>query len=89
MATIVAASWVPAEQPVEPLRPEAEQQVEILHPRLPQTVQEIQLQPDQEVTAPEPVSPARRAASTVGKVVLGIVAAGVALGAAAASLLFF
>jgi len=83
-----AASVGWAVQPVEPLRPKAEQQVEILHPKNAQDVDEVTLQPEQQISVPQPVSPAKRVASNVGKVVLGVTAAGVALGVAMLSLLF-
>lgn len=87
LAIPVACGAGPAAQPVDPLRAEGTQQIEVLRPETTQEVEAVVLQPDQDVRVPEPVSPARRAASTAGKVVLGIAAAGIAVGAALASLL--
>ena len=76
-----------AQQPIEPIRPQVEQEIEILRPGRDQTVSDVDVQGEQELGVPEKTSRGARAASTVGKVVLGVVAAGVALGAMAASLL--
>jgi len=79
----------PAGGDVRPLPPGAEeQQIEVLHPGASQTLSQAEPgDAEQEVGVPQPKSPAQRTASTVGKVVLGVVAAAVALGMAAASLL--
>jgi hypothetical protein len=89
---LVLAASVPiparATQPVEPLQPKEQQQIEILRPQGSQGVADVPLASQQQVDVPEPVSPARHAASVGGKILLGIAAAGIALGGAVVSLLF-
>ncbi len=87
LVAALGVSVAPAEQPVEPMNPHVEQQVEIIRPNVAQSVHEVDVPAGQDVRVPEPVSPAKRAASTAGKVVLGVAAAGVAVGAAILSLL--
>lgn len=87
-AAALAVSAALATQPVEPMAPGGEQQIEVLRPGVAQSVDAVAPQPEQQVGVPEPVSPGKRAASTAGKVVLGVAAAGVAIGAAILSLLF-
>jgi hypothetical protein len=88
LVAVLSATVLAGSQPVEPMNPEAEQQVEILRPGVAQSVDEVARQPEQQIGVPEPVSSTKRAASTAGKVVLGVAAAGVAVGAAILSLLF-
>jgi len=76
-----------AEQPIDPLAPHEEQQIELLHPGGVQELERVDPQ-DQDIGRVEPVSRGKRVASGVGKVVVGVLAVGVAVGAAAASLLF-
>jgi hypothetical protein len=89
---LASAASVPfsarATQPVEPLRPKEQQRIEILRPQGSQGMAEVPIASQQQVELPEPVSPARHAASVGGKIILGIVAAGIALGGAVVSLLF-
>lgn len=88
LAAVLAASLGPAAQ-VEPVGPQAQQQVRILRSDVVQSVDAVALDgPGQQVQAAEPASAAKRAASTVGKVVLGVTAAGLAVGGALLSLLF-
>jgi hypothetical protein len=78
------------EQRITPLNPSEEQRIE--HLGHPDDVAGVDAVPiagaDQAIAPAEPPSPAVKAASTAGKVVLGVTAAGLALGAMAASLLF-
>jgi hypothetical protein len=88
LAAVLAASLGPAAQ-VEPMRPQAPQEVRILRPDVVQSVDAVTLDGSaQQVQAAEPASAVKRVASTAGKVVLGVTAAGVAVGAAILSLLF-
>lgn len=88
VALAVTAAGVGALQPVEPMAPTEQQQIEVLNPTGSQALEGV-AGGAQDVHTAEPVSPGRRAASTAGKVVLGVVAATVAIGATALSLLFF
>ena len=88
LAAMVAADEAP-EQRVTPLTPQAEQRVEDITPSGTQRVQMLDPKEVQDVTASTPPGAARKAASTVGKVALTVVALGVSLGMTAASLLFF
>jgi hypothetical protein len=76
------------EQTVEAIVPPGEQQVEPIAPRQDQAVDGVQRTGEQAVAPLEPPSPAAKAASTAGKVVTGVAAAAVSLGAMAAMLLF-
>lgn len=78
------------EQTIEPLNPGVEQRVEIIGGGgdTQEQVRTVDAQDVETVVPHEPPSPAVKAASTAGKVVLGVVGAGVALGAMVASLLF-
>jgi len=76
------------EQRIVPLNPPEEQRVERLgHPDDVAQVNAVDITADQAIAPAIPPSPAAKAASTAGKVVLSVAAAGVALGAMAASLL--
>jgi hypothetical protein len=74
------------EQTIEPLTPPVEQQVVTIG-GAEQGVEGIAPQAIEEVEAKEQPSPVGKAASTVGKAVLGVTAAVVSLGVMAASLL--
>ena len=83
----VTVPLVSAEQPIDPLRPQNEQQIEVLRPGGVQEVERVDPE-EQEIGRAEPVSRGKRIASNVGKVVLGVTAVGLAVGAAMLSLLF-
>ncbi len=91
-ATIVAGvllAGMPAgaaEQTITPLTPSNEQRVEMLGGGE-QGVRAVETQQVATVVPQEPPSAAAKVASTVGKAVLAVVGAAVALGAMAASLL--
>ena len=77
------------EQTITPLTPPSEQRIERLGGDGGQNVGAIASAEDiQRIDAPEPPSPTAKKASTVGKFVLGVTAAGISLGAMAASLIF-
>ena len=77
------------EQRIQQLNPAVEQRVEpVGNPDGLAGVQGVEVIADQNVAPAVPPSPAAKAASTAGKVVLSVAAAGVALGAMAASLMF-
>lgn len=78
-----------AEQTIVPLTPPREQRVDTLGGPADQRVEQVATTDDaQRIGAPEPPSPTKKAASTVGKFFLGVAAAGVAVAAMAATLLF-
>jgi hypothetical protein len=89
-ATLAVAPARATEQTITVLTPPHEQRVEAVGGtedlQRVDAVAEGQLQP---VAAQEAPSPAAKAASTAGKVVLGVSAAAVAVGFTVASLLFF
>jgi hypothetical protein len=65
-----------------------EQQIEVLNPGASQHLSHAEPElTEQEVGVPKAKTPAQRAASATGKVVLGVLAAGIAIAAGAASLL--
>ncbi|MGH7894584.1 MAG: hypothetical protein ACREQL_07940 [Candidatus Binatia bacterium] len=76
-----------AEQTIVPLTPPAEQRVEGVGRDDAQAVAAADSEQVQPVAVQEPPSPAAKAASTVGKVMLAIVAVGVAVAASLASIL--
>src|SRR5262249_44680186 len=88
-AGVVASSVALAdEQRIEQLAPPVEQRVEAIGPGSGESdVQGVEVVADQNVGVQEPPSASQKAASTVGKVVLSVLAAGISLGAMAASLL--
>lgn len=88
LVVLVVASAAPPEQPVATIQAPVEQEIEVLSSGVSQTVTRVDGQPLQEIGAPEPVGTGKRAAVTAGKVVIGVVAVAVAVGAAVASLLF-
>lgn len=76
-------------QQITPLNPHVEQGVQVLHPAAPvQGVQEVVAVGSQDVEPNVVPTGAERTAKTAGKVALGILSAGVSLGAAAAMLMF-
>jgi hypothetical protein len=78
------------EQTVEPLDPGVEQRIQIIGGGTEtEQVRMVETQAVETVEPHVPPSPAAKAASTAGKVVLGVTGAAIALGAMAASLLFF
>lgn len=89
-ATLVVAPARATEQTIEVLTPPHEQRVEAVGGTqdLQGVVAVAEGQP-QAVAAQEAPSPAAKAASTAGKIVVGISAAAVAVGFTVASLLFF
>ena len=92
LATIVLAigfGVVPGgavEQTITPLTPPVEQRVQQLGDNE-QQVRSVDAQNVETVVPHEPPSPAVKAASTAGKVVLGVVGAGIAVGSMVASLM--
>jgi len=75
------------EQTVEPIVPRGEQVVRPLASSGEQVVERMGTTEEQQVGVQEPPSAAAKAASTAAKVVTGVAAAGVSLGAMAAMLL--
>lgn len=77
-------------QQITPLNPHVEQGVQMLHPITPneQVVQDVRVVGTQDVEPNVVPTGAERTAKTAGKVALGILSAGVSLGAAAAMLMF-
>ena len=75
------------EQTVEPIVPRGEQVVQPLASPGEQVVERMGTTEEQQVGIQEPPSTAAKVASTAGKVVTGVAAAGVSLGAMAAMLL--
>jgi|SRR5688572_31800742 hypothetical protein len=77
-----------AQDDIRPL-PRREQEVTIVTPSGLQQVERVdQAVVEQQVRPNEVPTPAKRTASAVGKVAVGVLAAAVAIGASAASLLF-
>jgi hypothetical protein len=77
------------EQTITPLTPPDEQRIERLGGESGQNVEAIASADDtQRIDVPVPPSPTAKKASTAGKFVLGVAAAGISLGAMAASLIF-
>ena len=87
VAVPVGATGEPAEQTVVPLTPGVEQRVEPITPPAEQHVEQLGGDGVQQVSS-ESKGPFRRGAEGVAKVVVGVVAAGVSIGAMVASLLF-
>jgi hypothetical protein len=83
-----AVAWATTEQTIEPLTPPVEQRVQPLGPGTDQRVEQLGGAEEQQIGPHVPPSPAQKAASNAGKVVLGIAGTALALGAMAASLLF-
>lgn len=72
----------------EPISPMEVQEIEVIsRPTVQQDLGDARGVGQQELEVPQPVTPAQRTASNVGKVTLGVLAAGIAIAAAAASLL--
>ena len=89
-ATVLVSTARGVEQNIEVLTPPVEQRVVALGGTEDlQQVQAIDAAEAQRIASQDPPSPAAKAASVAGKVVLGVVAAGVAVGATVASLLLF
>ena len=87
---MAASASAPAEQAVVPIEQVPEQRVEGIAQPGEQRVEDLTAeQAEQAVNGTTPRSGAQRAASTAGKIALGIVAAVVAVGSMAASLLLF
>jgi hypothetical protein len=87
VAVPVGATGEPAEQTIVPLNPGVEQRVEPITPPAEQHVEQLAGDGVQQVSG-ESKSVVRRSAEGVAKVVVGVVAAGVSIGAMIASLLF-
>jgi hypothetical protein len=87
VAVPVLATGDAGEQTVVPITPGAEQRVEGIDPAGEQRVEQLDAAGLQRVSGANK-SPVRRGAEKVGKVVVGVVAAGVSIGAMVASLLF-
>jgi len=83
-----AVAWATTEQTIEPLTPPVEQQVQALGQGADQRVEVIGGGVEQEIGPHVPPTQAQKTASNVGKAVLGVTGAVIALGAMAASLLF-
>jgi len=83
----VGATGAPTEQTVVPLDSGVEQRVEPITPPAEQHVEQLAGDGIQQVSG-ESKGPFRRGAEGVAKVVVGVVAAGVSIGAMIASLLF-
>ena len=86
LSAILVGSLAIADQPIDPMYPDGEQQIEVLRPGAVQEIERVDRQ-EQEIGVAEPVSRGKRIASNVGKVVVGVAAVGIAVGAAALSLL--
>ena len=86
LALPVRAANEVREQTVTPLVPQQEQRVEPLVPEGEQRVEALDAEGIQQVTQGTK-GPVRRGAETAAKVVLGVLAAGVAIGAMVASLM--
>jgi hypothetical protein len=82
-------SWATSEQTVVPIQTDTQQHVEVIGQDSSEHVDAVDPGRTQTVDAPEPPSAAAKAASTAGKVVLGVVGAAVGIGFMIASLLFF
>jgi hypothetical protein len=76
------------EQTVEAIVPRGEQEIEPITPPGEQAVDHVRDGGAQRVEAQQPRTAAEKTASTVGKVVTGVTAAAVSLGAMAAMLIF-
>ncbi len=77
------------EQTVEPITPSGEQELQIIVPPGEQAVQQVGTGGVQEVGPQVPPTATEKTVSNVAKVVTGVTAAGVSLGAMAAMLMFF
>jgi hypothetical protein len=79
------------EETIEPLNPTGvEQRVDVIGGGdREENVRGVDEQTVEDVSAAEPPGPVAKTASTVGKVVLGVTGAGIAIGVMIASLLFF
>ncbi|MCW5892658.1 MAG: hypothetical protein KIT14_19260 [bacterium] len=76
-------------QQITPINTGVQQGIEVLHPAAPvQGVQEVTAVASQDVEPNVVPTGAERTAKTAGKVALGVLSAGVSLGAAAAMLMF-
>ena len=91
LAAVLAAGWVRAfaDQDVRPIIPTEEQQVEPFGPGGEQVVQGVDSEALQQIEPQREATRAEKTASTVGKVLTGVTAAVVGLGATVAMLLFF
>jgi hypothetical protein len=87
VAVPVLATGEPVEQAVVPITPGTEQRVEAIAPAGEQRVEQLDAAGLQHVTGADK-SVVRRGAEGVGKVVVGVLAAGISIGAMVASLLF-
>jgi hypothetical protein len=87
VAVPVGATGEPAEQTVVPITPSVEQRVEPIAPPAEQHVEQLDGDGVQHVSG-EQKTVFRRSAEGAAKVVVGVVAAGVSIGAMVASLLF-
>lgn len=88
VALPVLAANEPREQTVTPITPPVEQRVDQVAPAGEQRVEALDAEGVQEVTGASSGGPIKRGANKVAKVVVGVFAAGVALGATVAALLF-
>jgi hypothetical protein len=87
VAITPAANEIP-EQSVTPVVPGGEQRIEAVAPAAEQHVQALDATGAQQAVTGGHKGPVRRGAEATGKVVLGVFAAVISLGAMAASLLF-
>jgi hypothetical protein len=88
-AALCVAPSGAVEQTIQPLDPGVEQRVQIIGgDGSTEQVRAVDTQRIETVEPHTPPSPAVKAASTAGKVVLGVTGAAIAVGAMAASLLF-
>jgi hypothetical protein len=91
LAVILLGSQVgfSMEQTVEPITPTGEQELEIIVPPGEQAIEQVATGTQQDVSPQVAPTPGQKTMSNVTKVVTGVTAAGVSLGAMAAMLMFF
>jgi hypothetical protein len=77
------------EQTIEPITPKGEQELEVIVPPGEQRVEQVASGSQQDVSPQLPPTATEKTVSNVTKVVTGVTAAGVSLGAMAAMLMFF
>ena len=87
-ASAAAPLWA-VEQTITPLTNDVGQDVRPIGGDDGQTVRAVDPGAEQSIDTPEPPGPVAKAASTAGKVVLGVAGGALALGFMVASLLFF
>jgi hypothetical protein len=88
LSIVALAANEASEQTVTPITPPVQQRVETVTPPGEQRVEALDAKDMQQITHGSK-GPVQRGAETVGKVVIGILATGVALGVTVASLLLF